>query len=72
MRDQIALSCRAIAAAAGVFVYFNTNARINRLVYSQDLGDGGNISVLTNLTNQAQTSGLEDLASYFASDFLFI
>jgi Ca2+-binding RTX toxin-like protein len=62
----------AITADEGAFVYFNTTLGINRLVYSQDLGDGGNISVLANLTNQAGTSGLESLASYSASDFSLI
>ncbi len=38
-----------ITADQGVFVYFNTALGISRLVFSQDLGDGGNISVLANL-----------------------
>ncbi len=59
----------AITADAGAFVYFNTTLGINRLVYSQDLNEGGNISVLANLTNQAGAAGLDSLTSYSASDF---
>jgi len=62
----------AITADQGVFIYFNSTLGINRLVYSQDLGDGGNISVLANLTNQAGTDGLQSLNSYSANDFSLI
>lgn len=41
-----------VRSEAGVFVYFNTTLGISRLVYSTDLSDGGNISVLANLRNQ--------------------
>ncbi len=59
----------AITAAEGVFVYFNTTLGINRLVYSQDLANGGNISILANLTNQAGAAGIANLNSFTASDF---
>ncbi|KAM3107154.1 hypothetical protein ACJ2PR_31940 [Phormidesmis sp. 146-33] len=59
----------AITATEGVFVYFNTTLGINRLVYSQDLGNGGTISVLANLTNQAGDAGLQSLNSYSSRDF---
>ncbi|MGD1871974.1 MAG: hypothetical protein ACFB02_02875 [Mastigocoleus sp.] len=40
-----------ITADAGVFVYFNENLGISRAVFSQDLSDGGDISILANLQN---------------------
>jgi 5'-nucleotidase (lipoprotein e(P4) family) len=64
-----AAAARAIAdndkvkADAGVFVYFNTTLGIARLVYSKDLGDGGDISVLANLANQTSASSLADLTN---------
>ncbi len=59
----------AITAKEGVFVYFNTTLGINRLVYSQDLANGGNISILANLTNQSGDAGIANLNSFTASDF---
>lgn len=59
----------AITAKEGVFVYFNTTLGINRLVYSQDLANGGNISILANLTNQAGATGIANLNNFTASDF---
>jgi Ca2+-binding RTX toxin-like protein len=41
----------AITSKEGVFVYFNTNLGISRLVYSNDLANGGDISVLANMTS---------------------
>ena len=58
-----------VTADAGVFVYFNSTLGINRLVYSQDLSDGGNISVLANLNNQQGLAGFSNLASFTGSDF---
>jgi Ca2+-binding RTX toxin-like protein len=58
-----------VDADAGVFIYFNTTLGISRLVYSKDLGDGGDISVLANLTNQAGDAGIANLAQFSASDF---
>jgi hypothetical protein len=40
-----------ITSDEGVFVYFNTTLGFSRVVFSQDLGDGGPISVLGNLQN---------------------
>ncbi|WP_421659022.1 calcium-binding protein [Leptothermofonsia sp. ETS-13] len=62
----------AITADAGVFVYFNSTLGINRLVYSTDLGDGGAISVLANLTNQAGNDGISQLNQFRARDFALI
>lgn len=59
----------AITAKEGVFVYFNTTLGISRLVYSQDLANGGNISILANLTNQAGDVGIANLNNFTANDF---
>ncbi|GET41701.1 calcium-binding protein [Microseira wollei] len=58
-----------ITSDEGVFVYFNTTLGISRLVYSKDLSDGGDISVLANLNNQAGNAGLANLANFSANDF---
>jgi serralysin len=59
----------AITSGAGVFVYFNTTLGLNRLVYSQDLGNGGPISVLANLTNQSGADGFAQLDQFTEDDF---
>lgn len=59
----------AITAKEGVFVYFNTTLGVTRLVYSQDLANSGNISILANLTNQAGEAGIGSLNNFTASDF---
>jgi Ca2+-binding RTX toxin-like protein len=41
----------AITAVEGIFSYFNTTLGISRVVYSENLSSGGNISVLANLTS---------------------
>jgi hypothetical protein len=51
-----------ITADEGAFVYFNTTLGFARVVYSKDLSNGGDISVLANLTNQKDPSVLGDLA----------
>ena len=53
----------AITSDAGAFVYFNTTLGISRLVYSNDLSDGGNISVLANLTNQTNVANQTNFQS---------
>jgi serralysin len=58
-----------IKADAGVFVYFNTTLGLTRAVYSKDLSDGGDISVLANLDNQRGQTGLTNLANFTAGDF---
>lgn len=58
-----------ITAKEGVFLYFNTTLGLNRLVYSQDLANGGNISVLANLNNQRGDAGIASLARFSAADF---
>ncbi|HEY9638920.1 MAG TPA: calcium-binding protein [Coleofasciculaceae cyanobacterium] len=58
-----------ITAKQGVFVYFNTTLQLTRLVYSKDLGNGGDISVLANLTNQSGATGLANIAKFTTADF---
>jgi serralysin len=58
-----------ITADQGVFMYFNTTLGLSRLVYSKDLSDGGNISVLANLDNQRGTVGQANIANFSAADF---
>lgn len=61
-----------IKADAGVFVYFNVNLGVSRLVHSQDLSDGGNISVLANLTNQAGQNAVNSLPTFTANNFTVV
>lgn len=61
-----------ITSGAGVFVYFNSTLGINRLVYSKDLANGGDISVLTNLNNQRGEAGLTSLSAFSGADFALI
>ena len=56
----------AVTADAGIFVYFNSTLGFARVVYSQDLSDGGAISVLGNLTNITNPAAL---ASFTQQDF---
>ncbi|MCU0535200.1 MAG: hypothetical protein MUD14_15035 [Hydrococcus sp. Prado102] len=58
----------ALSADVGAFVYFNTTLGIARFVFSQDLGDGGTISVLGNLTN---ITNVADLTQFSDRDFAF-
>jgi serralysin len=58
-----------VKADAGVFVYFNTTLGLTRAVYSKDLSDGGDISVLANLDNQRGQTGTNNLANFSAGDF---
>lgn len=61
-----------IAADEGVFVYFNSTLGLTRLAYSQDLSDGGNVSVLANLDNQRGDLGLANLKNFSATDFTLV
>ncbi|HEY9700188.1 MAG TPA: calcium-binding protein [Trichocoleus sp.] len=58
-----------IQADEGVFVYFNSTLGLSRVVHSKDLGDGGNISVLANLSSQRGAAGLANMANFSAADF---
>jgi serralysin len=52
----------AITADHGVFVYFNSTLGISRVVFSNDLSDGGAISVLANLTNLTNPANQGDFS----------
>lgn len=73
--QNAAAAARAIAnnnnikADEGLFVYFNVNLGISRLVHSQDLSDGGDISVLANMTNQAGQNGINNLNNFSSNNF---
>jgi Ca2+-binding RTX toxin-like protein len=58
-----------ITTREGAFVYFNSTLGVNRLVYSNDLANGGDISVLANLDNQRGPAGQASLANFTAADF---
>jgi serralysin len=59
----------AVTSDAGLFVYFNSTLGISRVVFSQDLSDGGPISVLANLTNQTNPA---NQANFSAKDFALV
>ncbi|NJR51101.1 MAG: calcium-binding protein [Leptolyngbyaceae cyanobacterium CSU_1_3] len=61
-----------ITADAGVFVYFNSTLGLTRVAYSQDLGDGGDVSVLANLDNQRGEAGLANIATFTAANFTLV
>ncbi len=61
-----------VTADQGFFVYHNENLGINRLVYSTDLGDGGDFSVIANLDNQEGQGGIDLLTAYTADNFTLI
>jgi Ca2+-binding RTX toxin-like protein len=53
----------AITSDEGFFVYFNTTLGISRLVYSTNLSDGGDISVIANIQNQTQLANQSNFGS---------
>ncbi|MGF2039217.1 MAG: hypothetical protein RMZ43_028555 [Nostoc sp. CmiVER01] len=57
-----------ITSDEGLFVYYNSTLGFSRVVYSTDLGDGGPISVLANLTN---LTSLSNQAKFSPQDFTF-
>lgn len=61
-----------VTADEGLFLYFNTTLGVTRLVYSQDLSDGGAISVLANLDNQRGPAGVANIANFTANDFALV
>lgn len=61
-----------ITADAGAFIYFNSTLGLTRLAYSQDLGDGGNVSVLANLDNQRGEAGLANVAQFSEANFTLV
>lgn len=61
-----------ITADEGAFVYFNSTLGLTRFVYSQDLSDGGDISVLANMLNQRGNVGMTNLNAFSANDFTLV
>lgn len=61
-----------LTGGAGVFIYYNSNLQIDRLVYSADLAHGGNISVLANLQNVTGSDALALLPSFSAQNFTLV
>lgn len=61
-----------IESKEGVFVYFNTTLGLTRAVYSADLANGGDISVLANLDNQRNSAGIANLSSFSANNFTLV
>ena len=59
----------AVKAKEGVFAYFNTTLGITRIVYSADLAEGGDISVLSNLANQKVAA---NIANFSTNDFSLV
>ena len=62
-----AIADSGITADEGVFIYFNQTLGFSRAVFSEDLGDGGSISVLANLENLTDP-GVQ--GEFSANDFL--
>jgi serralysin len=60
---------QALTAEEGLFVYFNLNLGFSRVVYSQDLSEGGQFSVLGNLVNQTDVA---NQALFSAQDFALV
>jgi serralysin len=58
-----------ITADAGIFVYFNSTLGKARAVFSQDLSDGGPISVIGQLEN---ITNVGDLSKLTAKDFSLV
>jgi serralysin len=58
-----------ITADAGIFVYFNSTLGKARVVFSQDLSDGGPISVIGQLEN---VTNVADLSKLTARDFALV
>ncbi|NJK28314.1 MAG: calcium-binding protein [Coleofasciculaceae cyanobacterium SM2_3_26] len=67
-----AIAGTGVASGEGVFVYFNQNLQINRLVYSSDLGDPtADISILANIRTLTGDEALNALPSFTPANFFF-
>lgn len=54
----------------GLFLYFNSNLQLNRLVYSANLADAGaDLRILNRLTNKVGASAIRALSRFSASNF---
>jgi serralysin len=60
---------RNITNGAGIFVYHNLNLGITRVVHSQNLGAGGDITVLANLRNQGGQNAINALPTFSQNNF---
>ncbi|MBD3884515.1 hypothetical protein IFO70_22490 [Phormidium tenue FACHB-886] len=58
-----------LTAGKGAFVYFNSTLGFSRVVFSNDLANGGTFSVLGNLTNQTNPA---NQANFSAADFSLV
>ncbi|MGF1453805.1 MAG: calcium-binding protein [Alphaproteobacteria bacterium] len=61
-----------VTADRGFFIYHNETLGINRLVFSDDLAEGGAFSVLANLEDQEGDAGIDLLTTYSADNFALI
>ncbi len=57
----------------GIFVYFNSNLQLNRVVYSSDLSDPtADLSILSRQTDLTGQDAIDALASFSADNFQFV
>ena len=57
---------------AGLFIYFNSNLNLARLVYSSDLSDNtADLKILARMTNLTGIPGQEAMALFTAQNFAF-
>ena len=57
---------------AGLFIYFNSNLDLARLVYSSDLSDNtADLKILARMTNLTGTGGQEAMAQFTSQNFAF-
>ena len=69
--NATAIAATEAANGAGVFIYFNDNLQINRLVYSDNLGDvDADISILGNIRTLEGDDALNALPTFSAANFL--
>lgn len=66
-----AIAGTGVASGAGVFVYFNQNLQINRLVYSANLGSAtADISILGNIRTLTGDAAQNALPTFTTTNFL--
>ena len=56
-----------VATQEGIFVFFDEALGIGRLVYSQNLGDGGDVNVLANMENLTE---IDEFANFTSDNFV--
>ena len=68
-----AIASTGAASGSGVFVYFNENLQINRLVFSNDLGSAdADISILGNIRTLEGEDALNAQPDFSADNFLLV